>query len=141
MPAIAFIVFVPGILKEMVEAAGIKDHAAVAQSVIGGSKVVQHWDVPDAQNKVKEALRTGKVNVLSVSPVHLPDDGIEKFTELALKYNPDTRVLVQEFWLRWDIYSRQPRFGESGSQRHHRRGVAETARRSISRAWTTISGR
>ena len=96
--------FVPDILKEMVEAAGIKDHVRVAQSSIGGSKVMQHWNVPDAQNKVKEALRTGKVDVLSVSPVHLPDDGIENFTKLALKYNPDIRVLVQEFWLRWDIY-------------------------------------
>ena len=53
----SFHVFVPGILKEMVEAAGIKGHAVVAQSSIGGSKVVQHWDVPDTQNQVKEALR------------------------------------------------------------------------------------
>ena len=100
----SFHVFVPDILKEMVEAAGIKGHVRVAQSSIGGSKVVQHWDVPDKDNRVKDALRTGKVDVLSVSPVHLPDDGIEKFTALALKYNPDIRVLVQEFWLRWDIY-------------------------------------
>ncbi len=100
----SFHVFVPDILKEMVEAAGIKGHVRVAQSSIGGSKVVQHWDVPDKDNRVKDALRTGKVDVLSVAPVHLPDDGIEKFTALALKYNPDIRVLVQEFWLRWDIY-------------------------------------
>ena len=42
--------------------------------------------------------------MLSISPIFLPDDGIENFTELALKYNPNVRVLVQEFWLRWDIY-------------------------------------
>ena len=94
----------PEILKEMVEAAGIKDHVRVVQSSIGGSKVLEHWNVPDEQNKVKEALRTGKVDVLSISPIHLPDDGIENFTTLALKYNPNTRVLVQEFWLRWDIF-------------------------------------
>ena len=96
--------FVPEILKEMVDAAGIKDHVRVAQSSIGNSKVLEHWNVPDAQNTVKAALRTGKVNVLSISPIFLPDDGIENFTELALKYNPNVRVLVQEFWLRWDIY-------------------------------------
>ena len=100
----SFHVFVPDILKEMVEAAGIKGHVRVAQSCIGGSKVVQHWDVPDAQNTVKKELRTGKVDVLSVAPIHLPDDGIEKFTEFALKYNPDIRVLAQEIWLRWDIF-------------------------------------
>jgi hypothetical protein len=96
--------FMYDMLKEMAAAAGIKDHVCVAQSVIGGSQVVQHWNVPDKDNKVKEALRTGKVDVLSIAPIHLPDEGIEKFTALALKYNPDIRVLVQEFWLRWDVF-------------------------------------
>ena len=100
----SFHCFMYDILREMAAAAGITDHVCVAQSVIGGSKVIQHWDVPDAQNQVKKALRAGKIDVLSVAPVHLPDEGIEKFTELALKYNPDIRVLVQEFWLRWDVF-------------------------------------
>ena len=137
----SFHVFVPDILKEMVEAAGIKDHVRVAQSSIGGSKVLDHWNVPDAQNKVKEALRTGKVDVLSVSPIHLPDDGIEKFTELALKHNPNIRVLVQEFWLRWDIY--EPTTKIPAKTDHNAITGAELRKRHrlISRAWTIISGR
>ena len=35
---------------------------------------------------------------------NLPDDGIEKFTVLALESNKDTRILVQPIWLRWDVY-------------------------------------
>ena len=100
----SFHVFMPDILNEMAGAAGIKGHVRVAQSSIGGSTILQHWNVPDDQNKLKEALRTGKVDVLSVSPLYAPDEGIENFTKLALKYNPDIRILVQEFWLRWDIY-------------------------------------
>jgi hypothetical protein len=34
----------------------------------------------------------------------LPDAGIENFTTLALNHNPDTRVIVQPIWLRWDVY-------------------------------------
>jgi hypothetical protein len=41
---------------------------------------------------------------LSLAPLYAPDEGIENFTKLALKYNPDIRILVQEIWLRWDIY-------------------------------------
>ena len=133
--------FMPEILKEMVEAAGIKDHAGVAESSIGNSKVLEHWNVPDAQNKVKEALRTGKVDVLSVSPVHLPDDGIEKFTELGLKYNPNIRILVQEFWLRWDVF--EPTTKPPAKVDHNAITGEELRKRHapISRAWTTISGR
>ena len=73
-------------------------------SAIGGSRVIQHWDVSDDKNKAKEALRSGNVDVLTLSPIHLPDEGIEKFAKLALEHNPNIRVTVQEFWLPFDIY-------------------------------------
>ena len=97
---------------------------------IGGSRVIQHWDVPDEKNKAKEALRTGKVDVLTLSPIHLPDEGIENFTKLALEHNPNVRVTVQEFWLPFDIYDTdlQEAAQEGGPQRPDRRRAAQAAR-------------
>jgi hypothetical protein len=100
----SFHVFVPNILRDMAQGAEIKDHTQLGLSSIGGSRVIQHWDVAEGKNKAKEALATGKVDVLTLSPIHLPDDGIEKFTKLALEHNPDIHVTVQEFWLPFDIY-------------------------------------
>lgn len=89
-------------LQDVADSAGIKGHESLGSSMIGGSKVIQHWDIPDDKNKVKEALRTGKVDVLTLSPMWKPDDGIEKFATLALEKNPNTRITVQEFWLPYD---------------------------------------
>lgn len=100
----SFHVFVPGILVDMAKKAGIKDHEQAGLSAIGGSRVHQHWDVADEKNKAKEALRTGKVDVLTLSPIHLPDTGIENFARLALEHNPRIRILVQENWLPFDMY-------------------------------------
>jgi hypothetical protein len=100
----SFHYFVPPILSDMARGAGIKDHAAVGLSAIGGSRVIQHWNVPEEKNRAREALRGGKVDVLTLSPIHLPDEGIEKFARLALEHNPKVRVTVQEFWLPFDIY-------------------------------------
>src|SRR5258708_12339311 len=58
----------------------------------------------DEDNKAKEALKAGGVDVLILTPVYLPDDGIEKFARLGLEHNPNIRVTVQEFWLPYDAY-------------------------------------
>jgi 6-phosphogluconolactonase len=100
----SFHVFVPGILNDMAKAAGIQGHVPVGLSSIGGSRIIQHWEVSDEKNKAKDALRTGNVDVLTLSPIHLPDEGIENFTKLALEHNPRIRVTVQEIWLPFDIY-------------------------------------
>jgi hypothetical protein len=100
----SFHVFVYRILGEMASAAGIKDHQSVGLSRIGGSRVIQHWNVPDEKNEAKAALRAGKVDVLTLSPIWLPDDGIEKFAKLGFEHNPDIRITVQEFWLPNDTY-------------------------------------
>jgi hypothetical protein len=100
----SFHVFVPGMLKEMAKAAGIKDHVVVGLSAIGGSRVIQHWNVPDDKNEAKKALRGGNVDVLTLSPIHLPDEGIADFTKLAVEHNPNIRITVQEFWLPFDLY-------------------------------------
>ncbi|HEX7901484.1 MAG TPA: hypothetical protein VF950_27240 [Planctomycetota bacterium] len=96
----SFHVFMPGILKEL--ASGIPGHAQVDTQSIGGSRVIQHWDLADEKNKAKTALKTGKVDVFTLSPIFLPDEGIAQFTQLALEHNPGIRVTLQEFWLPWD---------------------------------------
>lgn len=121
----SFHVWVVRILEEMAKAAGI-DHMVAGVSSIGGSRVIQHWDVAEEKNKAKEALRAGAVDVLTLSPIWvvppkdikavtpvpgdpreltwLPDEGIEKFAALALQHNPNIRITVQEYWLPNDEY-------------------------------------
>jgi hypothetical protein len=100
----SFHVMIAAPLSEMAKAAGILDHKLVNTQFIGGSKVIQHWDLDEAKNKAKASLQTGEVDVLTLSPVAvLPDPGIDKFTELALEKNPKTRILVQASWPAFDI--------------------------------------
>jgi hypothetical protein len=100
----SFHVFVPPILADLAKSAGIKDHQAAGLSAIGGSRVIQHWNVAEEKNNAKKALRAGKVDVLTLSPIYLPDEGIEKFAQLALEHNPKVRITVQELWLPYDVY-------------------------------------
>ena len=100
----SFHVFVYHLVDEMAKSAGIADHQSVGISSIGGSRVIQHWNVPDEKNATKAALTAGKVDVLTLSPIWLPDEGIEKFARLGLEHDPDIRVTVQEFWLPNDEY-------------------------------------
>jgi hypothetical protein len=100
----SFHVWVPAIVTDLCKLAEIPDHKHLGTSSIGGSRTIQHWDIPDDKNKAKEQLKTGKVDVLTLSPIFLPDAGIENFTKLALEHNKDIRIFVQPIWLRWDIY-------------------------------------
>jgi hypothetical protein len=99
----SFHTFMPKMLAELAKSAGIPDHKVVGISGIGASYVYQHWNVEDSKNTVKAALRTGQVDVLTLSPIYLPDDGIENFARLGLEHNPDIRVTIQEFWLPYDV--------------------------------------
>jgi hypothetical protein len=100
----SFHVWVPGIVTDLCKSAQLADHVQIGVSSIGGSRVIQHWDIAEEKNKAKEALKTGKVDVLTLSPIFLPDAGIENFAKLALEHNKDIRIAVQPIWLRWDIY-------------------------------------
>lgn len=124
----SFHVFVPGLLEKMAKAAGIRGHEQVGLSAIGGSRVIQHWDVPDARNKAKAALRTGKVDVLTLSPIYPPDAGIDNFARLALEHNPYVRVTVQDSWLPFEIYD--PTFTKRPAKVDHNAStVAELRKR------------
>ncbi|HEY3319310.1 MAG TPA: hypothetical protein VGP72_02395 [Planctomycetota bacterium] len=94
--------FLPGWLSDIAKAAGIAGHEIAGVNMIGGSRVIQHWAVPDEKNKAKAALRDGKVDVLTLSPMHQPDEGIDNFAKLALENNPNIRITVQEFWIPFD---------------------------------------
>lgn len=100
----SFHVWVPGIVTDLCKLAEIPNHSQIGVSSIGGSRVIQHWDIVDEKNTAKMALQSGKVEVLTLSPIFLPDAGIENFTKLALEHNKEVRVVVQPIWLRWDIY-------------------------------------
>ena len=104
----SFHVFVYRQLAEAAQNAGLQDHVSVGISRIGGSRVIQHWDVAEEKNEAKAALRAGKVDVLTLSPIWMPDEGIENFARLGFEHNPDLRVTVQEFWLPNDTY--EPRY-------------------------------
>jgi len=94
----SFMIYTAKLLPPMAEAAGIA-HVNAGQQMIGGSRVIQHWDLPDEKNHAKAALRAGHVDVLTLSPNALmPDPGIDHFTKLGLEKNPALRVLVQASW-------------------------------------------
>jgi hypothetical protein len=96
--------YVPYVMADMAQKAGIEGHVIVGVSKIGGSQAIQHWDVPDDKNEAKAALITGKVDVLTLACMLHPDDGIEKFTRLAYEHNPNVRVTIQEFWIPGDLF-------------------------------------
>ena len=112
----SFHVWTAPMLGELAGAAGIEGHEVASMS-LGGSTVKNCWDIPKAArdgttavmkqpevNAAKQALEAGTVDVLTLSPIWLPDDGIDKFAELGLRHNPKIRVAVQEFWLPNDEY-------------------------------------
>jgi hypothetical protein len=96
---------IPPILTEVAKAGGYPDQVTVGDDMIGGSKAIQHWDIPDATNQAKIALIGGKLDVLLLTPLYLPDDGVEKFAQLGFQHNPNVRILVMEPWLPWDVYN------------------------------------
>ncbi len=94
----SFMIYTARLLPPMAQAAGIS-HVNAGQQMIGGSRVLQHWNLPDEKNVAKKALSEGRVDVITLSPhMLLPDEGIDHFTRLGLEHNPKLRVLVQASW-------------------------------------------
>src|ERR1044072_5033509 len=89
----SFHMFVPQNVEQLVTSAGIRGHKLVGKQSIGGSRVIQHWDLADDTNKAKPALASGQVDVFTMAAhVAIPDEGITNFTELGLKHNPNPRL-------------------------------------------------
>jgi len=91
-------------IDEIAKSAGL-DHQLVGLSSIGGSTVQKHWDVPEEKSAVKQVLKTGKVDLLTLSPIWLPDDAIEQFVKLGIEHNQALRITVQEYWMPSDEYN------------------------------------
>jgi hypothetical protein len=99
----SFHMFVPPRVEQLVKSAGIEGHKLVGTQGIGGSRVIQHWDLADEKNKARPALAGGEVDVFTMAAhVQIPDEGITKFTELGLAHNPKLRLLVQASWYPFD---------------------------------------
>lgn len=95
----SFHLFIQKPLEALAKEAGFTSHFTVGTSMIGGSRVIQHWELPDEKNTAKRALETGKVDVLTLAPhSQIPDPGIDRFADLAFEHNPNIRVMVQISW-------------------------------------------
>jgi len=105
---------VPPRVEQLVKLAGIEGHKLVGTQGIGGSRVIQHWELPDDRNKAKPALQSGEVDVFTMA-AHLlvPDPGIDKLTELGLAHNPNLRLLVQASWMPFDQTSPERRIRDN----------------------------
>jgi hypothetical protein len=95
---------IPDMLADLAQAAGISGHRRVGTSAIGASRAIQHWEVPEEQNEAKRSLRAGIVDVLTLSCMSGPDEGIANFVKLAVAHNPGIRVTLQELWLPEDRF-------------------------------------
>jgi hypothetical protein len=94
----------PGPLAQVAKAAKVDGHKIAGTQGLGGSTVTQHWNLPDDKDKCRKALKTGDVDVLTLSPhLNMPDDAIDKFTALMLEHNPNGRVLIQMSWFPYDV--------------------------------------
>jgi hypothetical protein len=99
---------IPNMLKEVARSAEIKGHVMVEYQGIGGSRVIQHWDLSDEKNKAKKALLTGDVDVMTMNPIFMPDDGIAIFVKFGLEKNRDMRFVLQQSWLVFDQLGEPP---------------------------------
>jgi hypothetical protein len=99
----SFHVFTYKQVAEIAKSAGLEQQQ-VGLSSIGGSTVQKHWDVAEEKSAVKQVLKAGKADVLTLSPIWLPDDAIEQFVKLGIEHNPALRITVQEYWMPNDEY-------------------------------------
>ena len=95
----SFHMFIIRPLIALAKEAGIKGHWAEGWDMIGGSTPMQHWSRGGDDNEVKQALREGRVEVLTLaSNVIVPEPAIDLFADLAVEHNPSIRVMVQQSW-------------------------------------------
>lgn len=100
----SFNVFICSPLEALAKEAGIAGHTTYGVQFIGNSTPLQHWNqATDETNIAKRALRTGELDVFTMSPnATMPEEAIDKFADLAQQTNPDIRILIQQSWAAWD---------------------------------------
>lgn len=90
-------------LAEVAASAKIQGHKLVGLQKLNASKTIQHWELKDEKNLAKKALKGAEVDVLVLSPIQFPDEGVENFVKLGLEHNPKMRFMVQITWGGGDI--------------------------------------
>jgi hypothetical protein len=99
----SFHMFVPARMAQLTKTAGVKEYQQAGSQGLGGSRVQQHWDLPEEKNQARKILEKAGADVFTMAPnVKMPDEGIDRFAELGLKHNPKLRLLVQESWVPGD---------------------------------------
>jgi hypothetical protein len=88
----------PPVLTEAAEAYGIEGHTVLGIQRLGVSRTSQHWNLPDNQNQAKQALKAGNVDAFVMSPIGMPDPGIDNFVKLGLEHNPNAKFYIQVSW-------------------------------------------
>jgi hypothetical protein len=87
----------------LAQQAGIKDYENLGRQTLGASRVMDHWNLAEPRNQAKAAIRRGDLDVLTLSPnMQMPDEGIDRFVDLALQHRPNIRIFVQGSWMTWD---------------------------------------
>jgi hypothetical protein len=78
--------FLPGPVAQLAKEAGIVGHADLGVDRIGASRPCQHWEKGGQTNAVKEMLKSGKADILTLATrEEAPDPCIPKFVELAVR--------------------------------------------------------
>lgn len=96
----SFMTFIAKLLPPMAQAGG-QGFVLAGHQMIGGSQVIQHWNLPN--DKAKPALQAGAVDTLILSPtMPLPDAGIDNYARLGCAANPRLRIMVQASWPAFD---------------------------------------
>lgn len=98
--------FLPGPVAQLAKEAGIVGHQDLGIDRIGGSRPCQHWSKGGDTNAVKEVLKAGTADIMTLATrEEAPDPCIPKFVELANSKRKDMRVMIQETWI---VQSAQP---------------------------------
>jgi hypothetical protein len=113
----SFHMFVVPRINQLATSAGINGHRTVGIQGIGGSRVIQHWDLNGGDNKAKATLESGQVDVFTMAAhLMIPDPGIENFVALGREHNPDLRFLVQASWMAFDATSPERRIRDNSER-------------------------
>ena len=112
----SFNVFICAPLEALAKEAGLQGHTTYGVQFIGNSTPMQHWNQgTDETNIAKRALRTGELDVFTMSPnAQMPEEAIDKFADLAAQTTPNIRLLVQQSWSAWD--GNAPNFASFGGR-------------------------
>jgi hypothetical protein len=79
--------FLPEPVAQLAKEAGIVGHKNIGVDRIGASEPCQHWNKGGDTNAVKETLKAGAADVLTLATREkAPDPCIPKFVELAVSY-------------------------------------------------------